>query len=54
MPEWALEMLGSSSRLAPVDRGLADASLRMLRFALVASPARLAGERRLAADLAYG
>ena len=31
-----------------LSRPTADASLRMLRFALVASPARLAGEQRLA------
>ena len=48
LPPWALTMLDSSPRLATVDRALADASLRMLRFALVASPARLAGEQRLA------
>jgi uncharacterized protein (DUF2236 family) len=48
LPPWALTMLDSSPRLAGVDRALADASLRMLRFALVASPARLAGEQRLA------
>jgi uncharacterized protein (DUF2236 family) len=47
LPPWALDMLGSSPRTAPVDRALADASLRVLRFALVASPARLAGEERL-------
>lgn len=49
LPPWALTMLGSTPRLAGVDRALADASLRLLRFALVASPARLAGERRLSA-----
>jgi uncharacterized protein (DUF2236 family) len=48
LPAWALQMQGSSPRLAPVDRVLADASLRVLKRALVASPARLAGERRLA------
>ena len=48
LPPWALEMLGSSPRTAPVDRVLADAGLRVLKFALVASPARLAGEQRLA------
>jgi uncharacterized protein (DUF2236 family) len=48
LPDWALDMLGSRLRMAPVDRGLADASLRLLKVALVASPARLAGERRLA------
>lgn len=47
LPGWALEMLGSRPRVATVDRGLADASLRVLKVALVASPARLAGERRL-------
>jgi hypothetical protein len=47
LPDWALSMLGSGSRLAPLDRALADTSLRVLRRALVASPARLAGERRL-------
>jgi uncharacterized protein (DUF2236 family) len=49
LPGWALQMLGSSPRLAPVDRALADTSLRVLKRALVASPARLAGERRLGA-----
>ncbi len=49
MPDWALDMLGSKPRLAGVDRGLADASLRVLKVALVASPARMAGERRLTA-----
>ncbi len=48
LPRWALTMLGSSPRTPKLDRGLADASLRVLRFALVASPARLAGEQRLA------
>ncbi len=48
LPPWALTMLDSTPRLAGVDRALADASLRTLRFALVASPARLAGEQRLA------
>lgn len=48
LPPWALAMLDSSPRLAPVDHALADASLRVLKFALVASPARMAGERRLA------
>lgn len=47
-PAWALRMLGSSPRLAPVDIAAADAALRVLKVALVASPARLAGERRLA------
>lgn len=49
MPAWALSMLDSSPRFAPVDKTLADTGLRVLRRALVASPARLAGERRLAA-----
>lgn len=49
LPPWALAMLGSTPRFAAMDRALADSSLRVLRFALVASPARLAGERRLAA-----
>ena len=48
LPPWALTMLGSSPRTAAVDRTLADAALRVLRFALVASPARMAGEARLA------
>lgn len=48
LPPWALTMLDSTPRLARLDRVLADASLRMLRVALVASPARLAGEQRLA------
>jgi uncharacterized protein (DUF2236 family) len=47
-PEWALQMLGSTPRLGAVDVAAADAALRVLRVALVASPARLAGERRLA------
>lgn len=47
LPDWALAMLGSTPRTAPVDRALAQASLRVLRFALVASPARLAGEERI-------
>ena len=48
-PAWALRMLDSSPRLAPVDIAAADAALRVLKVALVASPARLAGEQRLAA-----
>jgi uncharacterized protein (DUF2236 family) len=47
LPPWALDMLGASPRLATVDLAAADAALRVLRFALVASPARLAGEQRL-------
>ena len=47
LPDWALEMLGSQPRLAAADRVLADTSLRVVKTALVASPARLAGERRL-------
>jgi uncharacterized protein (DUF2236 family) len=47
-PDWALQMLGSTPRLGAVDVAAADAALRVLRVALVASPARLAGERRLA------
>ena len=50
LPPWALAMLGSTPRLAPVDRTLADTGLRVLRKALVASPARLAGERRLSGE----
>jgi uncharacterized protein (DUF2236 family) len=49
-PDWALQMLGSSPRLRAVDLAAADAALRVLRMALVASPARLAGERRLAPE----
>lgn len=49
LPDWALAMLQSTPRLAEVDRTLADTSLRVLRFALVASPARLAAEERLQA-----
>ena len=49
LPDWALAMLSSTPRTAPIDRALADASLRLLRFALVASPARIAGEERLGA-----
>ncbi|HRY09066.1 MAG: DUF2236 domain-containing protein [Actinobacteria bacterium] len=48
LPPWALTMLDSTPRMAGLDRALADASLRVLRVALVASPARLAGEQRLA------
>lgn len=51
LPTWALEMLGSAPRLAAADRVLADTSLRVLKAALVASPARLAGERRLAGQV---
>ena len=43
-------MLGSAPRLARADIAAADAALRVLRVALVASPARVAGERRLAAQ----
>jgi uncharacterized protein (DUF2236 family) len=48
-PDWALEMLGSTPRIAALDVAAADAALRVLRVALVASPARVAGEKRLAA-----
>jgi uncharacterized protein (DUF2236 family) len=51
-PDWALQMLDSSPRLGRLDLAAADAALRVLRMALVASPARLAGERRLAAGAA--
>jgi len=47
-PGWALEMLGSTPRTGALDVAAADAALRVLRVALVASPARMAGERRLA------
>ena len=47
-PEWALEMLGPAPRQPALDITAADAALRVLRVALVASPARVAGERRLA------
>lgn len=47
LPTWALEMLGSNPRVPALDHTLADASLRVLKVALVASPARMAGERRL-------
>jgi uncharacterized protein (DUF2236 family) len=47
LPDWALDMLGSHPRLAVADSFLADTSLRLLKVALVASPARMAGERRL-------
>jgi uncharacterized protein (DUF2236 family) len=47
-PEWALQMLGATPRVGGLDVAAADAALRVLRVALVASPARLAGERRLA------
>lgn len=49
LPDWALDMLGSTPRARGVDVAAADAALRVLRVALVASPARTAGERRLAA-----
>lgn len=49
LPDWALQMLGSAPRAPGVDISAADAALRVLRMALVASPARLAGERRLGA-----
>ncbi|MCU0283765.1 MAG: DUF2236 domain-containing protein [Candidatus Nanopelagicales bacterium] len=49
LPPWALTMLGSNPRIGSLDVGAADAALRVLRLALVASPARMAGERRLAA-----
>jgi hypothetical protein len=42
-------MLGSTPRIAALDVAAADAALRVLRVALVASPARVAGEKRLAA-----
>lgn len=48
LPPWGLAMLGSRPRIPAADRAVADAGLRVLRFALVASPARMAGERRLA------
>ncbi|MGB7980549.1 MAG: oxygenase MpaB family protein [Candidatus Nanopelagicales bacterium] len=48
-PSWALEMLDSAPRRRTLHVGAADAALRVLRVALVASPARLAGERRLEA-----
>lgn len=47
LPPWALDMLGTSRRGAPVDAALADGSLRLLRLALVASPSRMAAEERL-------
>lgn len=47
LPDWALDLLGSRPRAGAIDLVGADASLRLLRAALVASPARLAGERRL-------
>jgi hypothetical protein len=52
-PDWALSMLGSTPRLGALDVAAADAALRVLRVALVASPARLAGERRLAGGVMY-
>lgn len=54
LPPWATQLLGHdvSRPMRPVVRGAADASLRTLKFALVASPARLAGERRLQSSLA--
>jgi uncharacterized protein (DUF2236 family) len=47
LPGWALAMLGASPRAARADVAAADLALRVLRMALVASPARLAGEARL-------
>lgn len=47
LPPWALDLLGSRPRAQAIDLAAADATLRVLRTALVASPARLAGERRL-------
>jgi uncharacterized protein (DUF2236 family) len=47
LPAWALDLLGSRPHAAAVDLAAADVSLRVLRSALVASPARLAGEQRL-------
>jgi uncharacterized protein (DUF2236 family) len=47
LPVWALDQLGSRPRAAALDLAAADATLRVLRAALVASPARLAAERRL-------
>jgi hypothetical protein len=41
-------MLESNPRVGSLDVTAADAALRVLRVALVASPARLAGEARLA------
>jgi len=49
LPPWALDLLDSKPRFAALDLAAADAALRVLRRALVASPARLAGEERLAA-----
>jgi len=49
LPRFALEMLDSRPRRTAIDHALADTALRVLRVALVASPARMAGERRLAA-----
>ena len=51
LPGWALAMLGSQPRMVAADRVLADTSLRVLKTALVASPARMAGERRLQGEL---
>jgi uncharacterized protein (DUF2236 family) len=49
LPPWALDLLTSKPRIGALDLAAADAALRVLRLALVASPARLAGEERLAA-----
>lgn len=49
LPPWALDLLDSKPRFGALDLAAADAALRVLRRALVASPARLAGEERLAA-----
>lgn len=53
LPDWAMVMLGQNPPPAPVRRAravVADSALRTLSVALVRSPARAAGERRLAAD----
>jgi uncharacterized protein (DUF2236 family) len=50
LPSWALDLLEANPRVGALDLAAADAALRVLRVALVASPARLAGEARLAAS----
>lgn len=52
LPDWAVIMLGERPVPGPVRRAravVADSALRTLSFALVRSPAQIAGERRLQA-----
>jgi len=54
LPPWALDLLDAKPRMTALDLAAADAALRVLRLALVASPARLAGEARLSTADAQG